>query len=239
MPVTGPIPFEKLYDSTVETDPPLPWNIGGPQPAIRALRDAGGFDGHVLDLGCGLGDNALYLASTGLKVTGVDISEVAIEAARIKAARVGLDVEFLVADAFGLAERGTTYDSILDSAFFHTVPAERTGAYRELLRGISKPGTELHLFAFAEEMTPDFPGPRRVSAGELRADFAADWDIRTIASARYSSSLPLEAVAQMVDPRTFELDAPTQNLAGISVDKDGYVVATIWHLHAERTAATP
>jgi SAM-dependent methyltransferase len=237
MTTTGRIPFDKLYDGGEKSGPLMPWNIGGPQPAVRALCDQGGFSGHVLDLGCGLGDNALYLASTGLKVTGVDISEVAIACAREKAERLGADVDFQVADAFSLAQAGVTYDSVLDSAFFHTLPKADVGAYRALVDAISTAGTQLHLFAFAQELTPDFPGPRRVSASELRADFAAGWTVHTIASARYSSSLPAEAVAQMVDPRTFELDAPTQNLTGVSVDETGCVVSTIWHMHAERDAA--
>ncbi|WP_410634882.1 SAM-dependent methyltransferase [Amycolatopsis sp. cmx-4-83] len=234
---TGHIPFEKLYDDGEKVGPLLPWNIRGPQPAVRELCDAGGFRGHVLDLGCGLGDNALYLASTGLRVTGVDISQVAVDCAREKAERTGIDVAFEACDAFDLAAAGVRYDSILDSAFFHTIPEADVGTYVDLLKSISSKGTTLHLYAFAEELTPDFPGPRRVSASELRRVFGADWTIHTISSARYSSSLPVEAVAQMVDPRTFEVEAPTQNLSRISVDADGCVVTTIWHLHAERADA--
>nr|WP_269810481.1 class I SAM-dependent methyltransferase [Kineosporia rhizophila] len=214
----------------------MPWNIGGPQPAVRALADRDALGGHVLDIGCGLGDNALYLASKGLQVTGVDISPVAIECAQEKAEKVGLDVRFVAADAFGLAEAGVRYDTVLDSAFFHTLPRTEIPAYLALLDAITQERAQLHLFTFATELTPDFPGPRRSSAVELRTDFEATWKIHSISSARYSSSLPAAAVAQMVDPRTFELDAPTQNLTGVSVDENGCVVSSIWHLHAERLA---
>ncbi|MDJ0362316.1 class I SAM-dependent methyltransferase [Rhodococcus sp. H29-C3] len=234
---TGDIPFDKLYGDGEKMGPLMPWNIGGPQPAVRALCDGGGFRGHVVDLGCGLGDNALYLASTGLQVTGIDVSHVAIDCARDKAKRLGLEVDFQVADAFGLAEAGTTFDSILDSAFFHTLPKESVPEYSSLVRSISVVGAELQLFTFSEEMTPDFPGPRRVSATELRTAFSADWIINTISSAQYSSSLPAEAVSQMVDPRTFELDAPTKNLSGVSIDATGCVVSSIWHMHATRGPA--
>ncbi len=237
METTGRISFDKLYNSGEKMGPAMPWNIGGPQPAIRALCDLGGFKGHVLDLGCGLGDNALYLASTGLKVTAVDISEVAIDCAREKAERLGLDITFQAADVFSLADSGIRYDTILDSAFYHTLPEKDSALYLTLLRALSKSGTRLHLFTFAKELTPDFPGPRRVSASELRAEFSSQWNIDTIASARYSSSLPVEAVAQMMDPRTFEVNAPTRNLTGVGVDDNGCVVSTIWHMQADFQAS--
>ncbi len=54
--------------------------------------------GRALDVACGTGRNALYLAERGFDVTGVDISEVAIERASYEARARRLDVEFLVAD---------------------------------------------------------------------------------------------------------------------------------------------
>ncbi|MER6197319.1 class I SAM-dependent methyltransferase [Streptomyces sp. NPDC001586] len=229
---TEKIPFEKLYQDGEKSGPLMPWNIGGPQPAVRRICDDGGFHGHVLDLGCGLGDNALYLASQGLRVSAVDVSEVAVECGREKARRNGTTVDFRVADAFSLAADGPRYDVVLDSAFFHTLPAEETPRYAELLRAVCNDGAELHLFTFSKELTPDYPGPRRVSEPELREAFAADWDIKVIEATRYHSSLPAEAVARMVDPRTFEVDAPTDNLADQLIDEAGNVVSRIWHMHA-------
>ncbi|MEV6908589.1 hypothetical protein [Amycolatopsis sp. NPDC051071] len=42
---------------------PVPWDFGGPQPAIA--RAAPRFTGTVLDAGCGAGENALHLAGLG------------------------------------------------------------------------------------------------------------------------------------------------------------------------------
>ncbi|MEU5627195.1 class I SAM-dependent methyltransferase [Streptomyces tendae] len=229
---TEKIPFEKLYQDGEKIGPLMPWNIGGPQPAVRAICEDGGFRGHVLDLGCGLGDNALYLASQGHQVSAVDISEVAVECGRKKARDYELTVDFQVADAFSLTNSGTRYDVILDSAFFHTVPEGEIPRYTELLRALCEEGAELHLFTFSKELTPDYPGPRRISEAELRDAFGAQWDIKVIEATRYHSSLPPEAVAQMVDPRTFEVDAPTDNLSEQMVDEAGNVVSWIWHMHA-------
>ena len=54
--------------------------------------------GRALDLACGEGQNAIWLASLGWDVTGVDFSEVAIEKARARAERDGMRVEFACAD---------------------------------------------------------------------------------------------------------------------------------------------
>jgi 2-polyprenyl-3-methyl-5-hydroxy-6-metoxy-1,4-benzoquinol methylase len=54
--------------------------------------------GRALDLACGAGRNAVWLAERGWAVTGVDFSDVAIENARRMAAERGVEVEWLVAD---------------------------------------------------------------------------------------------------------------------------------------------
>lgn len=56
--------------------------ISGPQPAIVALAEEGRFVGRVLDVGCGTGENALYLTSRGHPVLEIDGAATAIEPAR-------------------------------------------------------------------------------------------------------------------------------------------------------------
>ena len=54
--------------------------------------------GRALDVACGAGRNALYLAANGFSVTALDISRVALQRGRAAAAERGLDVEWLYAD---------------------------------------------------------------------------------------------------------------------------------------------
>ena len=54
--------------------------------------------GRALDVACGTGRNALYLAANGFSVTAIDISRVALDRGRRAAAERGLTVEWLYAD---------------------------------------------------------------------------------------------------------------------------------------------
>ncbi|WP_293851302.1 class I SAM-dependent methyltransferase [uncultured Brevibacterium sp.] len=95
----------------------------GPRPNLRAL-----------DLGCGEGGDALWLASQGFAVTGVDISPTAIERAQSHALRQGVTAIFAASDAESwLATQhaaSATFD-LITASFLHTnVAADR----EELLR---------------------------------------------------------------------------------------------------------
>lgn len=93
-------------------------DIGGPQPALRALAETGAIGGRVLDVGCGTGEHALMCAAMGLDALGVDVSAVAlrIAAGKAKCARAG--GRFVALDVRRLAELGETFDTVLDSGLF-------------------------------------------------------------------------------------------------------------------------
>lgn len=75
---------------------PRPW---GAEPNAHVRRRLAYADaGRVVDLACGHGRNALWLARRGLDVTAVDHSAVALDQARAGAAEVGLYVDWVLAD---------------------------------------------------------------------------------------------------------------------------------------------
>jgi 2-polyprenyl-3-methyl-5-hydroxy-6-metoxy-1,4-benzoquinol methylase len=68
-----------------------PWDIGRPQKPFIDIADQ--ITGSVLDAGCGTGDNAVFLAGRGNKVTGIDFLEVPIQRAQRKAIRSYLPLD--------------------------------------------------------------------------------------------------------------------------------------------------
>src|SRR5256886_17568568 len=80
-----------------------PWDIGRSQPAIMRLAETGQITGLVLDIGCGTGENVLYLAEHGFVAAGNDGAPTAIRKARAKAKRRGPKARFRLAEGLGLA----------------------------------------------------------------------------------------------------------------------------------------
>ncbi|HEX3467394.1 MAG TPA: class I SAM-dependent methyltransferase [Candidatus Elarobacter sp.] len=156
---------------------PAPWDIGGPQPIVERLVSERRFAGAVLDAGCGLGENALLVASLGLHVVGVDVAPTALAIARAKAADRGMDVEFVEADAFELTRLGRTFDTVLDCGLFHTFDAGERPEYVASLAAVTKRGATLYVLCFREDGSNAAPHP--VGREELEAvfDAGAGWDI--------------------------------------------------------------
>ncbi len=68
------------------------------------LASRGFAEGRLLDCTCGVGTQALPLASLGYRVTGTDVSPAAIDRARAEAVRRGLEVELVVSDALDVRQ---------------------------------------------------------------------------------------------------------------------------------------
>lgn len=172
--LTG-LPWDASYH-----DGPAPWDVGQPQPAIVRLAADGGFAGAVLDAGCGTGENALHLASLGLPVVGVDVAETALAIARAKAADRGIEVGFVLADAFQLERLGRRFAMVLDCGLFHTFDGDERPAYVASLASVTERDGTLYVLCFSDD-GPD-PGPHPVSREELRAAFnpSTGWEVTAI-----------------------------------------------------------
>lgn len=154
-----------------------PWDIGKPQPNFVAAADQ--ITESVLDAGCGTGDNALFFAGRGRKVTGIDFLPEPIARAQQKATERNLKVTFLVMDALELKHLPEQFDSVIDSGLFHVFSDENRQRYVEGLATLLKPGGKLFLLCFSDA-EPGDQGPRRVSQTELKSAFSKGWAIEDI-----------------------------------------------------------
>jgi len=165
-----------------------PWDIGRPQPAVMRLAERGAFAGRVIDIGCGTGENALYLATRGLEVVGVDAAPTAIQRARAKAAAQGLTTRFEIADALALdeADLGGAFDAALDCGLFHTFDDADRPNFERSVRAVLAPGARYRLLCFSDLEPGDF-GPRRVTKGAILTTFGAGWRVDSIVEERFET----------------------------------------------------
>jgi cyclopropane fatty-acyl-phospholipid synthase-like methyltransferase len=176
MPVHDRSSFESLYAGQPR------WEIGRPQQAFLSAADQ--ITGSVLDSGCGTGENALFFASRGQKVTGLDFLAEPIAIARRKATERGVTATFLVMDALALKQLPEVFDNVIDSGLFHVFSDDDRRRYVEGLASVLKPGGRLFLLCFSDA-EPGEQGPRRVSRKEIVDVFAAGWVIETVEPSRF------------------------------------------------------
>ncbi|MFF4823334.1 class I SAM-dependent methyltransferase [Streptomyces sp. NPDC001312] len=131
---------------------PVPFFADKPDENLVEWLERGLIGGRrALDLGCGPGRNALYLAERGFEVDAVDLSPQAIAWARERARETGAEVRFLCQDAFGSAGSPLTgpYDLVYDSGCFHHLPPHRRISHLALLDRVLASGGHLALTCFA------------------------------------------------------------------------------------------
>jgi SAM-dependent methyltransferase len=170
-------------------DGQAPWDVGGPQPAIVRLANAGAFAGAVLDAGCGTGENTLHVASLGLRVVGVDVAETALSLAREKAASRGIDADFVVADGLHLDRLARVFETVLDCGLFHTFDSDERRDYVASLASVTRRGADLYVLCFSDA-GPGPRGPHPVGDEELRAAFteSGDWSVASVTPDRIQTT---------------------------------------------------
>ncbi|WLQ66365.1 class I SAM-dependent methyltransferase [Streptomyces glycanivorans] len=153
---------------------PVPFFVDKPDENLVSALDRGLIaPGRALDLGCGPGRNALFLASRGFEVDAVDLSPGAVAWAEERAAEAGADIRFRCGDAF--AEGATTgpYDLIHDSGCLHHLPPHRRVSYLRLVERSLVPGGHLVLTCFASgAMGSELPDSELYGTGGLQGGLA-------------------------------------------------------------------
>ncbi len=129
----------RAYDASYRGPSPN-WDVGYAQAPFVVLEAAGYIGGRVLDVGCGTGELAMFLADRGYDVLGVDFAPSAIQRARAKAHARGSAAQFLVWDALRLGELGLEFDTVVDSAMFHVFGALERERFVDELASVLRPG---------------------------------------------------------------------------------------------------
>jgi cyclopropane fatty-acyl-phospholipid synthase-like methyltransferase len=174
--------FESAYAGTP------PWDIGRPQPAIMRLAETGQITGSVLDVGCGTGENVLYLAERGFAASGVDGAPSAIRKARAKAKQRGLNASFEVSDALDLSVPERPFDTVIDSGLFHVFSDDDRPRFTGSLGRVVRLGGTYFLMCFSDQQPGDW-GPRRVTQAEIRSVFSDGWHVNYIEPSAFETNI--------------------------------------------------
>jgi methyl halide transferase len=153
-----------------------PWDTGQPSTELQrvvALEHIGPC--RAIELGCGTGTNAIWLAKQGFEVTAVDLSSAAVSQARERAASEGVNVSFLCADVLNPPDLGT-YDFIFDRGCYHVVRRIDVQSYQRTLRQVTHPGS-VGLVLAGNAREPHEPGPPVVAEPEIREELGAVFEI--------------------------------------------------------------
>jgi SAM-dependent methyltransferase len=145
-----------------------PWDSGEPDHALVAAVEAGTIPvGRALEVGCGTGTNALWLAAHGFDAVGVDLSPLAIDRARAKMGEGARACRFEVLDFLADPPQGP-FDFVFDRGCFHVFDAaEVRERFAALVAGVLAPGgLWLSLIGSTEGGARD-TGPPRRSAREI------------------------------------------------------------------------
>lgn len=124
------------------------FHIGGRQATAHAVEKMSLKKGqHVLDVGCGIGGAARYIADkSGCTVAGIDLTPAYIEIAKQLTALTGLDdkVSFDVSSALSMPFQDESFDAATTFHVAMNIP-ERAAFYSEIVR-VLKPGATLYIF---------------------------------------------------------------------------------------------
>ena len=131
------------------------WSRGPNELVERAL--AGLPAGEALDLACGEGRNALWLARQGWRVTAVDFSRVGLEKAARRAGAEGLEVECVVADVRDYRPTRRGFELVL-IAYMHPDPSERPAVLGSAAEAVA-PGGHLLVVGYDLAHQPRGRGP--------------------------------------------------------------------------------
>lgn len=147
--------WESFYEDRTKEIPFF--RIKGPDENLVEYFSKGLSPKRVLELGCGPGRNAIYMAKKGCIVDAIDISENAIDWAKERALEEDVKINFHCVSLFDFKYEEQSYDFIYDSGLLHHLPPHRRLSYIEMIKKALKKNGKLGLVCFNTDGALDTP----------------------------------------------------------------------------------
>lgn len=162
------IHWDERYRSAEGT---LPWDTGEVATELKeCFRQLDLSRAKVLELGCGTGTNAIWMAQQDCDVIATDVSPTAIEAAKDKAIKAKVNVKFMVSDiaAANPVQPGSV-QFVFDRGVFHVMDLEHRVLFVErVAEALTDRGYWLCLAGSKDQFRKENePGPPQLTAGDI------------------------------------------------------------------------
>jgi 2-polyprenyl-3-methyl-5-hydroxy-6-metoxy-1,4-benzoquinol methylase len=169
-----------------------PWDIGQPDfNLIEAVTKMRIQTCKAIDIGCGTGDNAIWLAQQGFDVVGIDSSEAAIAKAKEKASQSHAKCTFTVGNFLTSRIEGRPFGFAFDRGCFHVLESdqERKSFAENVNRHLQRDGLWLSLIGNADEQR-NTPGPPQRSARDIVNAVEPYFEILSLVSGHFGANRP-------------------------------------------------
>lgn len=166
------------------------WDTGRPSTELKTLVEQQVLRPcRVVELGCGTGVNAVYLATQGFDVTAIDLAPTALQAAEERAREAGVKVRWIQADVLNPPAL-EPFDLIFDRGCYHGVRRQNATGYVRTVTALCRPGGHVLILAGNANEPGARGGPPRVDETELVGDFAAAFDFERLRELRFDTADP-------------------------------------------------
>lgn len=174
-----------------------PWDTGQPDRHLLDLITTQPVSAcRTLEIGCGTGTNAVWLAGQGFDVTAIDLSPTAIDAAKARAGELGLDCSFSVGDIMTASIDGAPFELVFDRGCFHCFfkDVERARFAEQVEAHLAPGGLWFSLAGSTDGPARDH-GPPRCSARDVATAVEERFEILSLVSTHFEAKIPSPARA--------------------------------------------
>jgi len=171
-----------------------PWELERPDSnLIEMIKKENILPCKTLEIGCGTGSNAIWLAQNNFDVTGIDFSSLAIEKAKTKSRKKGVKIQFFVEDFLEQDQEqekgGPDFEFVFDRGCFHSFDKkDDRKAFAENVSFYLKQGGLWFSLLGKVDDRPKDEGPPMRSALDIVSAVEPCFEILSLISGRFDSS---------------------------------------------------
>lgn len=169
-----------------------PWDLGRPDFNLIEVVTQKPVPGcKALDIGCGTGDNSIWLAQNRFQVTGTDTSDIALEKAREKASKANVECDFILSDFLEDKIKAAPFGFIFDRGCLHSFSSgdDRKRFAQNVAKHLEEDGLWLTIVGNADEHRQG-PGPPQRTARDIVLAVEPCFEILSLQSSHFGSNSP-------------------------------------------------